>query len=163
SFLGLDPRNLSDSYANYWEQNRSHAFIHYNYSIDNPKGFEGYGPNSWGFTASDSYDGYAAHSPSNDLGVITPSAALSSFPYTPEESMQALRYFYEDLGNRLWGEYGFYDAFSEERNWFANGYLAIDQGPIIGMIENYRTGLLWELFMADEDVVQGLDKLGFQY
>ena len=163
SFLGLDPRNLSDAYANYWEQNKAHALIHYNYSIDNPKDYEGYGPNSWGLTASDSYDGYAAHSPTNDLGVITPSAALSSFPYTPEESMQALRYFYEEKGSRLWGDYGFYDAFSEERSWYADGYLAIDQGPIIGMIENYRTGLLWELFMADEEITAGLEKLGFQY
>ncbi|MCM4159876.1 DUF3131 domain-containing protein [Antarcticibacterium flavum] len=163
SFIGLDPRNLTDRYANYWEQNRSHTLIHYNYAIDNPKNFEGYGENSWGFTASDNYQGYSAHSPANDIGVITPTAALSSFPYTPEESMKALRYFYEELGNRLWGPYGFYDAFSEEEGWFANGYLAIDQGPIIAMIENHRTGLLWELFMQDEEVQEGLDKLEFTY
>ncbi len=163
SFLGLNPKGLSDQYANYWEQNRAHSLIHYNYAIANPKNYEGYGPNSWGLTASDSYVGYEAHSPTNDLGVITPTAALSSFPYTPQQSMQALRYFYEELGDQLWGEYGFYDAFSEERNWVADGYLAIDQGPIIGMIENHRTGLLWELFMQDGEVQAGLDKLGFNY
>lgn len=163
SFIGLDPRNLSDQYANYWEQNRAHSLIHYNYAIDNPKNFEGYGENSWGFTASDSYEGYSAHSPTNDLSVITPTAALSSFPYTPEESMKALRYFYEEIGNELWGPYGFYDAFSEEENWVADGYLAIDQGPIISMIENHRTGLLWDLFMADEEVQQGLNRLNFNY
>lgn len=163
SFIGLDPTNLSDRYADYWEQNRAHSLIHYQYAIDNPQNFEGYGENSWGFTASDSYQGYEAHSPSNDKSVITPTAALSSFPYTPEQSMKALRYFYEKKGDRLWGPYGFYDAFSEEQNWYANGYLAIDQGPIITMIENYRTGLLWELFMQDEDVQSGLDKLGFTY
>ena len=163
SFIGLDPRNLSDQYANYWEQNRAHSLIHYNYAIDNPKNFEGYGENSWGFTASDNFDGYSAHSPTNDLGVITPTAALSSFPYTPEESMKAVRYFYEERGNELWGPYGFYDAFSEEENWVANGYLAIDQGPIISMIENHRTGLLWELFMADEEIQAGLTRLDFNF
>lgn len=163
SFIGLDPRNLEDQYANYWDQNTAHATINYEYSARNPKNYEGYGENSWGLTASDSYEGYAAHSPTNDLGVITPTAALSSFPYTPEKSMAALRHFYEDLGNELWGEYGFYDAFSEEHNWVSDGYLAIDQGPIVAMIENHRTGLLWNLFMADEDVREGLDKLDFGY
>lgn len=163
SFIGLDPRNLSDRYANYWQQNRSHSLIHYNYAIDNPKNFKGYGENSWGLTASDSYEGYDAHSPTNDKSVITPTAALSSFPYTPVESMKALRYFYEEKGNKLWGPMGFYDAFSEERDWVASGYLAIDQGPIISMIENYRTGLLWELFMRDPEIKQGLNKLEFTY
>ncbi|MBZ9728364.1 DUF3131 domain-containing protein [Salegentibacter sp. JZCK2] len=163
SFIGLDPRNLSDQYANYWEQNTAHSLIHYNYAIDNPRNFEGYGEHSWGFTASDSYEGYSAHSPANDLSVITPTAALSSFPYTPEESMKALRYFYEEKRSELWGPYGFYDAFSEEENWVADGYLAIDQGPIISMIENYRTGLLWDLFMQDEEVQAGLNKLDFDY
>lgn len=163
SFIGLDPRNLEDRYANYWDQNTAHALIHYEYAVRNPKDYEGYGENAWGFTASDSYNGYAAHSPTNDLGVITPTAALSSFPYTPEESMAALRHFYEDLGDDLWGPLGFYDAYSEEHNWVANGYLAIDQGPIIAMIENHRTGLLWELFMQNEEILTGLEKLDFNF
>ena len=163
SFIGLDPTNLSDQYANYWTQNTAHAQINYEYCVENPRDYEGYGTNSWGLTASDSVDGYSAHSPTNDLGVITPTAALSSFPYTPEESMAAMHHFYEDLGDSLWGPYGFYDAFSEEDNWTASGYLAIDQGPIVAMIENYRTGLLWDLFMQDEDVQSGLNLLGFNY
>lgn len=163
SFIGLDPRNLQDEYANYWDQNTAHTLINYEYAVRNPKNYEGYGPNSWGLTASDSKDGYAAHSPTNDLGVITPTAALSSFPYTPEKSMDALRYFYEDQHDDLWGELGFYDAFSEEFNWFADGYLAIDQGPIVAMIENYRTQLPWNLFMANPEISNGLDKLGFTY
>jgi hypothetical protein len=163
SFIGLDPRNLEDQYANYWQQNTNHTLINYEYAVRNPKNFEGYSENSWGLTASDNHEGYAAHSPTNDLGVITPTAALSSFPYTPEKSMAALRHFYEDLNDELWGEYGFYDAFSEEHNWFSNGYLAIDQGPIVAMIENYRTGLSWRLFMANEEIQAGLDKLGFTY
>lgn len=163
SFIGLDPRNLTDRYANYWQQNRAHSLIHYNYSIANPNGFKGYGEKSWGLTASDSYQGYEAHSPTNDKGVITPTAALSSFPYTPVESMKALRYFYDEKRGKLWGPYGFYDAFSEEHDWVANGYLAIDQGPIISMIENYRTGLVWDLFMADDEVQAGLKLLDFSF
>ncbi|GAA4315258.1 glucoamylase family protein [Pontixanthobacter gangjinensis] len=163
SFIGLDPRKLQDQYAQYWQQNEAHSLINYNYCVENPKNFEGYSENSWGLTASDSKEGYAAHSPTNDVGVITPTAALSSFPYTPEKSMDALRYFYEDQGAKLWGEMGFYDAYSEHYNWYADGYLAIDQGPIIAMIENYRTQLPWKLFMANEEVKQGLTKLGFSY
>ena len=162
SFLGLDPRGLSDRYANYWEQNQNHTLINRAYCIDNPKKFKGYGENCWGLTASDNHEGYNAHSPTNDLGVITPTAALSAFPYTPEYSMQALRHFYYDLGDKIWGEYGFVDAFNETKNWYAKSYLAIDEGPIVVMIENYRSGLLWKLFMSCPEIQQGLKKLDFQ-
>ncbi|MDN3583626.1 glucoamylase family protein [Mucilaginibacter flavus] len=162
SFLGLDPRGLKDEYADYWEQNKNHTLINYAYCVDNPKKFKGYGTNCWGLTASDNYEGYNAHSPTNDLGVITPTAALSAFPYAPEQSMKALRHFYYDLGDKIWGEYGFTDAFSEQHNWYAKSYLAIDQGPIVVMIENYRTGLLWKLFMSSPEIQKGLTKLGFE-
>lgn len=161
SFLGLDPRGLKDRYADYWEQNKDHTLINRQYCIENPKHFKGYGPDCWGLTASDNHEFYNAHSPTNDLGVITPTAALSSFPYTPEYSMQALKYFYYKVGNRLWGEYGFYDAFSESNNWFDHQYLAIDQGPIVVMIENYRSGLLWKLFMSCPEIQAALKKLEF--
>lgn len=164
SWLGLDPTNLSDQYAtSYWTQNVNHSLINYKYCVRNPKLYAGYTENSWGLTASDNHQGYSAHSPTNDLGVITPTAALSSFPYTPEESMRALKFFYYTMGDRLWGEYGFYDAFNPTENWYANSYLAIDQGPIIIMIENYRTGLLWDLFMSAPEVQTGLTKLGINY
>jgi len=159
SFLGLDPRGLKDRYADYWEQNKHHTLINRQYCIENPKHFKGYGPDCWGLTASDNQEFYNAHSPTNDLGVITPTAALSSFPYTPEYSMQALKYFYNKVGDRLWGEYGFYDAFNESAGWFDNQYLAIDQGPIVVMIENYRSGLLWRLFMANPEIQEALRKL----
>ncbi|RZM29705.1 MAG: beta-glucosidase [Pedobacter sp.] len=162
SFTGLDPRGLKDSYGDYWEQNKNHTLINRAYSIANPKKFKGYSEKSWGLTASDSWSGYDAHSPTNDHGVITPTAALSSFPYTPEYSMQALKHFYFDLGDKLWSEYGFIDAFSEEKNWYAKSHLAIDQGPIIVMIENHRTGLLWDLFMSSPQAKNGLKKLGFE-
>jgi len=161
SFLGLDPRGLKDRYADYWEQNKNHTLINREHCVRNPNHFKGYGPDCWGLTASDNFEGYNAHSPTNDLGVITPSAALSSFPYTPEYSMQALRYFYDKLGGKIWGEYGFTDAFSEQKSWYATEYLAIDQGPEIAMIENYRSGLLWKLFMSCPEIQAGLKKLGF--
>lgn len=161
SFLGLDPRGLKDRYADYWEQNRNHTLINRQYCIENPKHYQGYGADCWGLTASDNHEFYNAHSPTNDLGVITPTAALSSFPYTPEYSMQALKYFYYKIGDRLWGEYGFYDAFSEANNWFDHQYLAIDQGPIVVMIENYRSGLLWKLFMSCPEIQGALKKLEF--
>lgn len=162
SYLGLDPRNLKDRYADYWQHNKNHTLINRQYCIENPKGFEGYGENCWGLTASYSVKFYAAHSPQNDVGVISPTAALSSFPYTPDESMKVVRYMYDSLGDKVWGPYGFYDAFSEEQGWYSKWYLAIDQGPIVVMMENHRSGLLWDLFMSAPEIRAGLDKLGFE-
>jgi hypothetical protein len=162
SFLGLDPRGLKDQWADYWEQNKNHTLINREHCVRNPNKFKGYGPDCWGLTASDNHEGYNAHSPDNDLGVISPTAALSAFPYTPEYSMQALHHFYKDLGPKIWSEYGFVDAFNESKNWYAKSHLAIDQGPIIVMIENYRSGLLWKLFMSCPEIQNGLKRLGFQ-
>ncbi len=161
SFLGLDPRGLKDRYADYFTQNKNHTLINYTYCVNNPKKFKGYGENCWGLTACDTYNGYNAYSPTNDEGTIAPTAALSAFAYTPELSMKALRHFYYDLGDKIWSDYGFVDAFNESRNWYAKSYLAIDQGPIIVMIENYRSGLLWKLFMGTPEIQKGLGKLGF--
>ena len=162
SFLGIDPRGLSDAYADYWEQVRSHTLINYRYCVANPKRYAGYGPDCWGLTASDIPDGYTASSPTNDRGVIAPTAALSSMPYTPEESMAALRFFYYKLGDKLWSDYGFIDAFDLTTGWFDRGmHIAIDQGPIVVMIENHRTGLPWRLLMSDAEVRAGLARLGF--
>ncbi len=163
SFLGIDPRDLQDSQVNYWEQVVNHTLINRQYCILNPKDYVGYAENCWGLTASDNNNGYSAHSPTNDLGVITPSAAISSYPFTPEQSMDAIRHFYYMLGDRLWGPYGFYDAFNVTEEWYASSNIAIDQGPIIIMIENQRTGLLWSLFMSCPEVQQALDDLGFTY
>jgi hypothetical protein len=164
SYLGLDPRGLKDQYADYWENNKAHTLINRAWCVENPNGYKGYGPQSWGLTASYSVNGYAAHAPGKDkdLGVISPTAALSSMPYTPEYSMQAMKYWHDSLGNKVFGPYGFYDAFSETENWFPKRYLAIDQGPIVVMMENYRSGLLWNLFMSCPEVQTGLKKLGFQ-
>lgn len=162
SFMGIDPNGLKDSLGiDYLEQCHNHTLINRAYCISNPKKYKGYGENCWGLTAGDSYKGYVAHCPEVDLGVIQPTAALSSMPFTPEYSMQALRYFYEQKGDKIWREYGFTDGFSDEHNWYAKSHLAIDQGPIVVMIENYRSGLIWKLFMQIPEVQNGLKKLGF--
>jgi hypothetical protein len=161
SFLALDPRGLKDQYADYWQQNVAHVLINREHCIRNPHGFKGYGPDCWGLTSSDDHLGYHGHAPDRDLGVISPTAALASFPYAPEHCMRALRHFYHQLGDRIWGEYGFVDAFSETHDWYATSYLAIDQGPIVVMIENFRTGLLWNLFMSCPEIQGGLRRLGF--
>ena len=162
SYLGLDPRNLKDDYADYWKENTHHTLINRQYCIENPRKFKGYGENCWGLTASYSINGYAAHSPTEDLGVISPTAAISSIVYTPKESIQVIRHLYEDMGDKLFGVYGFYDAFSEQSEWYIPRYLAIDQGPAVVMIENYRTGLLWNLFMSCPEVAIAKEKLGFR-
>jgi hypothetical protein len=161
SFLGLDPRGLKDPYADYWQQNVAHTLINYEHCLRNPGKFKGYGADCWGLTSSDDPSGYRGHAPDRDAGVISPTAALASFPYAPEQSMRALRHFCHRLGDRIWGEYGFVDAFSETHDWYASSYLAIDQGPVVAMIENYRTGLLWNLFMSCPDIQSGLRKLDF--
>lgn len=168
SYLGLNPTNLSDQYANYWTLNKNHTEINYAYCVDNPLNYFKYGSDCWGLTASysrndDGTIGYLAHQPGNDIGVISPTAAISSIPYTPEKSLAAMQFFYSK-SDILLGPAGFYDAFSPKDNyWVADAYLAIDQGPQIIMIENYRTGLIWNLFMQNQDVQNGLNTLGFNY
>jgi hypothetical protein len=162
SFCGVDPHGLKDKYADYWQQNLNHTRINYGYCVRNPHGYRGYGPDCWGLSASDTPGGYAAHAPDNDLGVITPSAALSSFAYAPAEAMAALRHFYEDLGDSIWGRFGFVDGFSEQQDWQAEHFVAISQGPIVVMIENYRSGLMWKLFMGIPEIQSALNKLGLK-
>jgi len=163
SFLGINPNGLSDSYANYQTQVVNHSKINFEYCKANPKKYYGYSSQCWGLTASDIQDGYTASSPTNDRGYIAPTAAICSLPFTPEESLQALNFFYYKLGNKIWSQYGFVDSFNLNNIWFADSFLAIDQGPQIGMIENYRTGLLWKLFMSCPEVQAGLTKLEFTY
>lgn len=161
SFLGINPNGLSDASANYLTQNVNHTKINYSYCTSNPGGYYGYSDSVWGLTASDIRNGYTASSPTNDVGVIAPTAALSSLPYTPAESMAALKFFYYVLGDKLFKGYGFIDAFSLHDLWFADSFLAIDQGPIIVMTENYRSSLLWDLFTSCPEVKAGMLSLGF--
>lgn len=161
SFLGINPNGLQDVYANYITQTTNHTLINYNYCKSNPANYFGYSADCWGLTASDIKNGYTASSPTNDVGVIAPTAALPSFPYTPAESMKALRFFYYTLGDKIFKHYGFVDAFALKDLWYANSFLAIDQGLIIIMLENYRTGLLWNLFTSCPEVKAGMRKLSF--
>ena len=161
SFLGLDPRGLKDRYADYWEQNVAQVRINRAHCVANAKQHVGYGPACWGLTSSDGPDGYAGHAPAYDDGTIAPTAAISSLPYAPAESLGAMRHFLKSHGARLWGRYGFADAFNEARGWYADTTLAIDQGPIVVMIENHRSSLLWNLFMAVPEVQSALRRLEF--
>jgi len=156
SFCGIDPRGLTDRYADYWQQNCNHARINYLHSVNG-----GNAEGCWGLTASHAPHGYAVSSPSADIGLIAPTAALSSLPYLPEESIRALRHFLSLPQRRIAGRFGFVDAFSPARKWYARTYLGINQGPIVAMIENHRTGLLWSLFMSAPEIRTGLRKLGF--
>ena len=165
SFLGLDPRGLNDGCTDYFERNTAHTLIHRAYAIDNPRGHKGLGEKLWGFTSSDDPDvGYSSHHPGTDSenGTVSPTAAVSSIVYTPTESLQVIRYlFYE---TEMFGPWGFYDAYNPSREpAVVDHYLAIDQGPEAVMIENYRSGLLWKLFMSCPEIEAGLEKLGFFY
>ncbi len=162
SFMGFDPHRKNDRYTNYFRNNRNIALINQAYCIENPGHFTGYGEHCWGLTASDDPWGYKAHEPvlRMDNGTITPTGALSSFPYTPDESITVLKHFYFDLGDKLWGIYGFRDAFNLSQNWVADIYMGLNQAPITVMIENYRSGLIWKLFMANPEIQEMLKKIG---
>jgi hypothetical protein len=162
SFLGFDPRNKQDQFCNYFENSRNISLIHQKYCMANPYHHTGYDSLTWGLTASDDPFGYSAHAPySNDNGTITPSAAISAMAYTPEQSIATLKHFYFTYGSQLWGEFGFKDAFNLDQNWFADSYIAIDQGPMIVMMENYRSQLCWNLFMANPEITQMLNSIGW--
>jgi len=162
SFLGFDPRGKRDRFCNYFENSRNIARIHRAYCTENPGGHKGYSDVCWGLTASDVPDAYRANAPGRDDGTIAPTAAISSMPYTPVESLAAMKHLYHEYGERLWGEYGFRDAFNLDRNWFADSYLAIDQGPIICMIENHRTQLCWRMFMSNPEIAPTLHSTGWR-
>jgi hypothetical protein len=162
SHLGLNPNGLKDRYGDFWTLNQNHALIHHRHCVENPYEYQGYSEECWGLTSSYSMQGYAGHNPQEDLGVISPTAALSSFPYTPRESMKFLKFLYEKHPELI-GEFGPYDAFSFQSDWMLPRYLAIDQLPIPIMIENLRSGLIWDLFMSAPEVQEGLNNLGFTY
>ncbi len=163
SFLGIDPHGLTDDYADYWQQVSGHALSNFAYAQADPKGYYGYGATCWGLTACDIPNGYQACSPNNDIGVIAPTAALSSMPYAPEASMSALRFMYYKLGDKIWNpRLGFQDSFRLDDPWYSGSYLAIDQGPVVIMVENHRSGLFWNLFMSCPEIKAGMRRLGFK-
>ncbi len=161
SFLGFDPRDKKDAYTNYFKNNRNIALISHAYAVANPGKYVGYGDDSWGRSAGINAAGGRAL-PRDDNGTITCTAALASFPYTPVESMKALKHFYRDLGEKLWGTYGFRDGFNLSEDWFEDVYMGLNQAPIVVMIENHRSGLIWKLFMSNAEIKPALDRIGFQ-
>jgi len=163
SYMGFDP-HFRDRYTDYFENSRNTALINLNYCVRNPKHYKGYGANCWGLTASDGSSGYGGHAPNpqDDDGTMTPTGALASFPYTPEASMAALKHFYRDLGDPLWDVYGPRDAFNLDTNWYSPIFMGLNQAPIAVMIENYRSGLIWRLFMSNPEISGMLDRVGFK-
>ncbi len=161
SFMGFDPRGLRDAYANYFENNRAIARINHAYCVDNPRRHVGYGADCWGLSAGINAGG-GRPLPRDDNGTINVMASLGAMPYTPKESIAALKHFYRDLGGKVWGAYGFHDGFNATQNWFEEVYMALNQAPITVMIENLRTGLVWNRFMANPEIRQGLERIGFR-
>ncbi len=161
SYLGFDPHFITDKYTNYFTNNKNIALINHRYCVQNPNQYVGYSDSCWGLTASDGPFRYSADEPvqRQDRGKIAPTGAISSFPYTPEESMKALKNFYFNYGKFLWGEFGFRDAFNLSENWCSEIYMGLNQAPMVVMIENYRTGLIWKLFMSNPEISKGLIKL----
>ena len=161
SFFAFDPRDKHDKYTNYFKNNRNICLIAHDYAVDNPRHFKGYGDNAWGRSAGVNVAGGRSE-PRDDNGTLNIMASLGCFPYTPEESMKALKHYYRDLGDKLWGIYGFRDGYNETENWYADVYMALNQAPITVMIENYRTGLIWKTFMKNPEIEPALEKIGFE-
>ncbi|MDM7914397.1 MAG: glucoamylase family protein, partial [Candidatus Eisenbacteria bacterium] len=169
SHCWIDFRYIQDAHMRgrgitYFENSRRATLAQRNYCIANPFGHIGYGANLWGITACDGPDGYAAHGappPQNDDGTIAPTAPAGSIPFTPDESLAVLQNLYDNYRAMLWGPYGFRDAFNLDRGWWDTDYIGIDQGPIVLMIENYRTGAVWERIERNGDVQWGLHLAGF--
>lgn len=161
SFMGFDPRGLRDRYTNYFSNNRAIALINRAYCIENPRHFVGYGPDCWGLSAGiNSGGGHPL--PRDDNGTINIMASLASMPYTPKESLAALKHYYRDLGAKVWGIYGFHDGFNQTEDWYEEIYMALNQAPITVMVENHRTGLVWRLFMSNPEIRPALEAIGFK-
>ena len=164
SYLGFDPRNLRDRFTDYLENNRNMARVNHGYCMQNPGHHLGYGDAGWGITAVDGPKGYVPYEPNPELddGTIAPTGAIASFPYTPDASLKALKYFYRELGDRVWSVYGFRDAFNLDQDWVSGINMGLNQAPMIVMIENYRTGLLWKYFMSNPEIAPTLARVGLR-
>ena len=181
----IDYRGLADTYMkekgiDYFENSRRATYVQRQYAIENPHGWVGYDSLCWGVTASDgptkkyNFDdkeflGYAGRGTSGpaynyfDDGTIAPYGPLSSLPFAPEIVLPTIKSMIEKGGEKLWGKYGFYDAFNPTAKWVDGDFIGIDQGPMLIMIENFRTGLVWNYVMKDEIIQKGLARLGFEY
>lgn len=169
SHCWIDFRHNADAYMNsknstYFQNSRRATLAQRSYCIANPLNRVGYSSNVWGLTACDGPSGYGTHGAppaENDDGTIAPTAAGGSMAFAPEYALPALRHFYTQFRFRIWTAYGFRDAFNLGAQWYASDTLGIDQGPIVVMIENYRTQRVWRRFMQNEEVQRGLQRAGF--
>lgn len=164
SFIGLDPRRMADSFVTegYFIRNVKQTLSNRGYCLYEAPAANRYSQNFWGLTASQIKDDYAASGPLNDRGVVAPTAALASIIYTPHYSLEVLQNLKEGFGGRFWGRFGPYDAISLRDDWVSPHTLAIDQLPMVSMVENYRSGLLWRLLMDDPDIQRGLEAAGMK-
>ncbi len=181
----IDYRGVVDKYMkekgiDYFENSRRATYVQRQYAIDNPKGWIGYDSLCWGVTASDGpgekynfgdkkFLGYAGRGTSGaddnyyDDGTIAPYGAISSLPFAPEIVLPTIKSLNAKYGKQLWGKYGYYDSFNPTAKWVDNDFIGIDEGPMLIMIENFRTGLVWNYVMKDPIIQKGLTKLGFSY
>lgn len=154
NFLGMNPHGLRDRYTDYFENSKAICEINLRYCQANPQKHQGYGESGWGLTASDGPWAYNPDEPrpEGDKGKLTPTGAIASMPYLPGPAISALKDYYRKYGSFLWGEYGFRDAFSLDDNWVNDLYMGLNQGPMVVMIENYRSGLPWKLFGSNPEI-----------
>lgn len=181
----IDFRGLVDAYLkgkgiDYFENSRRATLVQRQYAIDNPHGWVGYDALCWGVTACDGpsekynadgrkFLGYAGRGTSGpewnyfDDGTIAPYGPLASLPFAPEVVLPTIQSMAQKHGDALWGKYGLVDAFNLTAKWFGTDFLGIDQGPLLIMVENFRTGLVWDCMMRDPVIQRGLARLGFAY
>ncbi|MDD4878829.1 MAG: glucoamylase family protein [Candidatus Omnitrophica bacterium] len=159
----VDFKGKEDNFMDYFQNSVQATLANRQWCIDNMSRGKTYGPDCWGLTACDGPDGYKAYGAPNgeNDGTVSPTAAISSIIFTPDLSIKAARYMYANHRDKIWGKYGFVDAFNWDRNWVSSKYIGIDQGPIVLMIENYRTGMVWKYFMQNKNVKKAMKLCNF--
>jgi hypothetical protein len=180
----IDMRGIVDSYMkdkgfDYFENSRRATYVQRLYAVENPHGWIGYDSLCWGVTACDgptdkyNFDdkkflGYAGRGTSGpdfnyfDDGTIAPYGPICSLPFAPEIVLPTIKSLNEKYGDQLWGKYGYYDSFNLTAKWVDNDYVGIDQGPLLILVENFRTGMVWDYMMKDPIIQKGLAILSFE-
>lgn len=152
----------------YFENSKIATIINRNHCIENKIGFKSYGKNSWGITPCETPNGYIGTlgvppclGMSTEDGTIAIYGSIASINFLPNESIESMNYLYENFKNEIWGIYGFKDSYNLDKNWFCKYEIGIDKGISLLMIENYRTGLIWDLVMKNKYINYALEKIGF--
>jgi hypothetical protein len=183
-FRGIQDEPMRARGMDYFENSRRAVYVHQQYAIQNPQRFQGYGEFAWGITASEgpvegseplhvdgrTFHGYLARGvPGPDDGTLSPWTAMTSLPFAAEIALPTIKHYAETFP-QLAGEYGlkcslnptFPGKTGTSQGWFSDHYYGINEGPIVLMVENYRSGLIWQLMKQCRPVVEGLRKAGFQ-